>query len=239
MANQKITDMTAATVAGPTDVFPIVQGGVNKKQTRPVFLTAQAGDVIEIKQGGTTIGINASGDVFIQIASGKVLQILSAGLAGFTIDTGENVYVAANTGETVQILQGGLSSVQLGDTSVVVTHNSNRLELDSTNGVNLQADSGKKFAVASTDGSALYYDAAGNLSLRGHAGITVTVGSDTDYVTFLSGGGIAFNLTAGVAIAIPYQTPTASDWLTSPPGTYEDALNRMSALLFANFGAIP
>lgn len=76
MADQKISDMTAATSVGNADLVPIVQSGLNKKATREQLLTSDpmGGIVLVALGGGTFGGTTIGGETAFQgDASGFIL----------------------------------------------------------------------------------------------------------------------------------------------------------------------
>jgi len=85
MADQKISDMTAATEVSNVDIAPIVQAGTNKQASREMFLTGAAGEVIALQEASgqqAILGIvGGATSVTVDDAAGTVTIISQLGIA--------------------------------------------------------------------------------------------------------------------------------------------------------------
>lgn len=81
MADQKISDMTAATEVANADLIPIVQGGNNFKASKAVLLKGAAGEitVIEPGAGGKIRVTSADGTSFLEIDGSNNVFLFCAG----------------------------------------------------------------------------------------------------------------------------------------------------------------
>lgn len=240
MPSRKITEMTAATVAKPDDVFPIVQDGVNKKQTRGQFLTAESGDEISMASSDSARGIEASGRL-IDLIDPTYGYYLWDGSAGYLeISPGSATYIFQYSDKPIVIQQQTwLATLTLTDQQTVVSFGNAYLSFGNT-GIEMICDAGQSIAVTANDGSGMMFDVSiSRLTFQGATGVEVRLGSDTDYWIFPSGGPVTLVLSGGLACAIPYQTPVSGDWNGTPPGIYEDALNRLAAWVASQIGPIP
>lgn len=236
MPSRKITEMTAAMAAKPADVFPIVQDGLNKKQTRNVFMTAEAGDEIGLYAASSSRTISNTGRLEDLMDQDHGWYLWDGVATYVEVVPTSGTYIFQYGAHPILIQQDGGGAVQLNETNLIVQFGNSSINI-SSGGMEIIVDAGQSIACVGNDGSGMVYDFSTlALYFQGASGITVRVGSDTDYVTFLSGGGIAFNLSAGIAITIPFQTANTADWDVATPGTYEDALNRIAAWLNVKFG---
>ena len=77
MANLPFSGLVAATTALAADLICISQGGVSKKSTRPIFLTAQPGEAIGLHRSAGTgaIILDATGSIFLNTDAAGQLQV--------------------------------------------------------------------------------------------------------------------------------------------------------------------
>lgn len=87
MADEKISAMPGATEMDDADVFPIVQGGVNKKCTRGILLTAAPGGDITVRNSNNTASLTLQDDSIMSLAGPSV---------SITIDVDANITLASN-----------------------------------------------------------------------------------------------------------------------------------------------
>lgn len=135
MANTKISEMTAATTVGVTDVLPIVQGGVNKKATKEVLkgykvytaLMSQSGtsaptvSILENTIGNIVWTYNAvgvyDGTLMGTFLSGKVVCFISGlSLMAYQLDRGDDDAVLIQ----VRDFGGAFQDSQLVDASIEI-----------------------------------------------------------------------------------------------------------------------
>lgn len=106
MPTVPISAMPAATVFADTDVFPIVQGGINKKCTRTVFMTAGPGELVAIGAGGSTFTIAVDGST---VLNGNTLFLNTSFGPTLSVDVNGEVTIAAYNGFPLHLVAGAFS----------------------------------------------------------------------------------------------------------------------------------
>jgi len=154
MADQKISELTAATSAASADLIPIVQGGTNKKLTVENFLGNLNTPVIfnQVQNASNDVqfrGDTDSNTMFVDVSTNRV---------GFgTATPSEKVDVVGNLA-----LSGGF--VRLNQTTTPITGSGSNLAVDLTTSV----------TVVSVDGTSSLSIAAGVQGQIKHIVLTTT-----------------------------------------------------------------
>jgi hypothetical protein len=226
MASQKISDMTPATDWHAADIFPLVQSLMNLSATRPLFLRAVAGDEITIRTPNSSIGFDTAENFLLHFVSPKL----------FTISRGtDNIFTVSAAGQVVIAAPNDQNSY-IGNTTTSYwrvrrsTTAANRLVACNVSGGQLffQWSSTQVFTV----------DTSGNVTFR------TPTGSDFQMVGFdygiscVSGGVLTLTTNVLNSVSVQYYPQTPSDW-SPKPTTHHEAIDRIAAVVAANFGPIP
>ena len=112
MADEKISAMPAATSVGNADLLPIVQGGVNKRATKILFLTQSTGEPIGLVGPGVAIiRIDSAGGLQLTAEAGQPVQILVGTSGLYLSPSGDSVLQASLAHRLVLSSYSGLASV--------------------------------------------------------------------------------------------------------------------------------
>lgn len=122
MADTKISDLTAVVTPALADTFPVVQGGVTKKETLtqvrtvmvPIVLTADVSGTLPVANGGTGITSLGAG-----VATWWGTPSSANLLAAMTDETGTGALVFANTPTLVTPVIGAATGTSLAASSFV------------------------------------------------------------------------------------------------------------------------
>lgn len=122
MADTKISAMTAATFVLNADVVPIVQGGVNLKSSRALFLTGSATEDIQLK------GASGQKAQIVPDDGNALIETLDGGLVNIRALTTLDVFSSdgVTTGEVIWdptgvfVVTDGSGGIWLGDPGFAV-----------------------------------------------------------------------------------------------------------------------
>lgn len=178
MADSKISDLTDVVTPATTDAFPVVQGGVTKKETIAQVATALgfSASKLAVSAGGTGAGTLTSHGVLVGAGTSAV-AVTSAGTSGQVLTSN-----GASADPTFQALPASGIGGSTGATDNAL------LRADGTGGATAQASSAR---VDDTGNLALYgadYLVIGDPSLTGgSAGFKIKRRSAGPFAEFLFG----------------------------------------------------
>jgi hypothetical protein len=113
MASEKISQMTPASAIHNVDITPVVQGTANLSYTRPVYLTAQAGEAMYLQGSSSDIGIDGGSNIAATIGSGKHMVVVCSGSNVFKSSDGTETLISAPGGELVSMYGDGGTYLQI------------------------------------------------------------------------------------------------------------------------------
>jgi hypothetical protein len=220
--SEKISAMPSATQMNNADVLPIVQGGVNKKITRDVFLTANGTDDLAIVGASLDrIDLPHGGGIIVTADSGDTIELLNAiNLAEISISPAGAITVASATGQ-----------------EVVLDSNGSSFTLDGAGNFAADVVAGGTYLVHVQGVNVIDIDAAGQITITSTTGNAIILNSNGANLTVGAAGNMSLTVAGGQVLHVDYVPGTPGDWAGSPTSVWE-ALNRIANVVSGG-GATP
>ena len=220
MADEKISEMTAATVVNDADMIPIVQSGANKRATRPMLLTAESGEDIALTGNGSDMMLANSGGITFTFTAGEPVTFTDGSTDFFEIWADGSVHINAPDDQYIQI----------GPDTCAITLAPGTT---STNGsiVFKAGNDGGFFFHNGTD-QFFQIGKGGNAGFNSLNGYSIEIEANGDYVYILGGGDIELLAQYGQSVIATYLS-NSTYWNTTKPDYMHEALDRLASAVYA------
>jgi hypothetical protein len=197
MASEKISQMTPASAIHNVDITPVVQGTANLSYTRPVYLTAQAGEAMYLQGSSSDIGIDGGSNIAATIGTGKHMVAVCNGVNVFKSTDAVETLIAAPGAELVSMYGDGANYIQIAGGGYLTGPF-----------VNIQIQVGATLAIVQGTQQILNVTAGGDIAIQSPSGRFIAL--------YANGNGIAINPTAPMIVT--YDGVVQGSWTANHLG---------------------